>query len=785
MDTRDFRVTLNGHQGTFAQSPFLTYQRQEGDNVRGGDSGSMASTFVSLPSASLQELNTAAYVPWSHNTQEDPYELICCTQSSIKSRKWMENADYERETDLQGLVSNILEEADSQDSYYSEGSLPTCSPIWSPKTLREELLQYVQSEPKTQHSTSYLLNCVSHGNFNKAQQQSVGKDVEEFSQVPSSVNTSQQWLFNLPNGDSHAVRPQKLPPGLPLPNAGNTYPSQIQQSKYVSMSACNDLKNSNPMSNFPDLSNIFEPESVMDSPCFDSFSDDQHTQSCVKSVCNEQYVPEDINPLVNSFQSFMASEHDGIRCGDFPIMHKKTGGMHREDSMTEPWKFASFPVSTQTNTLMQTPKQPVGEFETMQRDRNEGVSKQAFKPDGFSDFNPQSAEYLHLSHPFSAPLNLTNQHQNKMRMHRESINARMNQYSKSHIQQSQTQNKIKPQVQKEKRRMPMSGFPGEAFTRRPQTNTHMREGDTYHQPQSQYTDFQANMQSQRFDGQNSVASAGQAQQYMPFVYSVNDSIKPTSSNFSFGSALPYGSGVSGMDVGDKMSANDFAAFKAYISDIRSCRGESTYHGMASVMTASSWMNQGGHVIQSYVCLDACFEQWRCLEKDRKRVQVILTKTFLGKRTGAVTNTNLPKTSPNPSRVEYLIVNQMREQAKVATLLDRMESLCDIPLHSNIRTVLHRHHMAICITQARYKEDVANMTKHQRQRPHFPEGNDTFLMIIALKDLAATTRKLRTALWCALEMTLLKPVKTQDHHVSKDTTCTERCVSPFEGYYFKL
>lgn len=149
--------------------------------------------------------------------------------------------------------------------------------------------------------------------------------------------------------------------------------------------------------------------------------------------------------------------------------------------------------------------------------------------------------------------------------------------------------------------------------------------------------------------------------------------------------------------------------------------------------------------------------------------------------------------------------------QVASLLDRMECLCNTPLHMNIHTALSRHHMAICITQTRRKEEIAMMSKHQRQRAHFTEdrGNsycssrhmfffqtlpvltrclcfiDTLLMVIALKDLAATTRKIRTALWCALQMTLPKPVKRQDNHVNREATNGERGSSPFEGYSFKL
>ncbi|XP_044036085.1 meiosis-specific coiled-coil domain-containing protein MEIOC [Siniperca chuatsi] len=789
-------MAFDGHQSTFANSLFPTYQRQASVNVDGGNNGSVPLPFVSVPSVSLQEQDTASYVPWSYNPHDDPFGLINCAQSSIKSRKPTDNPDCDGETDLQGLVSNILDEADSQDSYYSERSLPTCNPVWSPKTLREELIQYFQSEAKTQHNPTFPPNYVSCEALSKVQGLSVDKDVEECSQQSNGLATNQQWLFNLPNRDrdSYTLRPQKLPPGLPMPNIGNTYLSQIQQSKYDNMSADRDRGNSQPVNNFPDLSDVFRPQIEMNSPCFHPYYEDHYIQSSTKPISNEQYVPQDINQLVSSFQSFMAGEHDSLCRGDFPNMHRQTVGMHHEDSMVEQWKITSPAMSTQSSPAMWTQKQLVGEFGTVQMERNGGVRKQTFKRDAFQDqpgFSPQNTEYLKQPKPFSASLKLPNQYQSKMTMHRENtslpINMSMNQYSKHHIQQGQIQSKIKSQMQKEKMRMHMSGCLGEGFSTRPLTNTNMRVGDKKQVlSQNPYFDHLGSMRSQRFDGETTMVSAGITQQLMPLLYPVNDhrrhsSVPINSSNFSSRSTLPYGSGVPGMDVGDVMSANECAAF----SDMMTRRGENTYHGMSSAMTSSMGMNQGGPVIQLYFYLDECYEQWRCLEKERKRTEVILTKTFVGKRTTAVTNTDLPKTPPNPTRVDHLIVNQMREQARVASLLDRMECLYNISLDTNIHTALNRHHMAICITQARRKEEIASMSEHQRQRAHFTEDRDTLLLAIALKDLAATTRKLRTALWCALQMTLPKPINKRDHHVNREATHREGCSSPFEGYSFKL
>lgn len=149
---------------------------------------------------------------------------------------------------------------------------------------------------------------------------------------------------------------------------------------------------------------------------------------------------------------------------------------------------------------------------------------------------------------------------------------------------------------------------------------------------------------------------------------------------------------------------------------------------------------------------------------------------------------------------------------MASLLERVEGL-GIFLHANIHTALKRHHMAICITQARCTEETANLSQHQQQKAYFTEyrGNlhrshrctcvffsaavlsvltcfsfvDTLLLVGALKDLAAATRRLRTALWCALQMAQPKPVKRQDAHINKEATDTASSPSSFEGYYFYI
>uniref|UniRef100_UPI003AAE448D meiosis-specific coiled-coil domain-containing protein MEIOC n=1 Tax=Centroberyx gerrardi TaxID=166262 RepID=UPI003AAE448D len=839
-------------------------------NGGSGNNGSVAQPFIPVPSFTLPEQDTA-YIPWSQNAHDDPYELIHCAQNNIKSRNPTDGTECEGEADLHGLVSNILEEADSLDNYYAEGNVSTFKPIWSPKTMREDLLQYFQSESKTQQNPAFLPNHTCRESFNKAQAQPMDKYFEEFYQQFNAFGNTQQSLFTSSNGgaDSYTSQPQKLPPGLPMPSTGNSYLSQIRQSKHDYISADKDRGNSGPMNNFPDLSDVFAPQSEMSSRCFDPYYADHSIQSSVKPMSNEQYAPQEVNKLVSNFQALMAGEQDSLRRREPPNTHRQPMEMHYEDSMAEQWKFTSPAMSTHSTPTMQIQKEQVGEFGTAQRERNGGVGKQTFQGDSSSQnlpgFNPQNVEYFQQPKPLSASFNPTNQYQNKMATHTGNasllVTLGMNQHPQHHSQQSQMQNKIKPprancgpsntsffsqsvsefvpqhshqmqrgplciqdysrgggpsthcqpgqgqagtgldsirkrdggsEMQLEKNRMHMAGFLGEGFNTRPHSNTHMRDGDKKQGlPQNLYFDLLGNMHnSQRFGGGNSTVSAGNAPQFVPLMYPVNDPRKRScmpfnSSNFSSRSSLPYGSGVPVMDLGDMMSDNEFAAFNPYLCDAMGCSGESIYPGMASASRSPRMMkNRGGPMSQLHFHLEECYEQWRCLEKERKKTETTLTKTFPGNRTAAVTSTSLPKMPPNPTRVDHLIVNQIREQGRVVSLLGKMEHLRSVPLHANINSALDRHYVAICVTQARRKEEFVNMSNCQRQgRAPFRDDRDTLLLAMALKDLCATTRRTRTALWCALQMTLPKSAEKPDHHAVREATFEESSCS--YSFSFKL
>uniref|UniRef100_A0A8C6JHG6 Uncharacterized protein n=2 Tax=Melopsittacus undulatus TaxID=13146 RepID=A0A8C6JHG6_MELUD len=86
----------------------------------------------------------------------------------------------------------------------------------------------------------------------------------------------------------------------------------------------------------------------------------------------------------------------------------------------------------------------------------------------------------------------------------------------------------------------------------------------------------------------------------------------------------------------------------------------------------------------------------------------------------------------------------------------MERLRSSPLHANISTALDKHLEVIHVVQSRRKDEIVNASNRQRQgAPRCQDDRDVFALALAIKEMIVTTRKARTTLWCALQMTLPK------------------------------
>lgn len=155
----------------------------------------------------------------------------------------------------------------------------------------------------------------------------------------------------------------------------------------------------------------------------------------------------------------------------------------------------------------------------------------------------------------------------------------------------------------------------------------------------------------------------------------------------------------------------------------------------------------GPANELHVRLEECLYQFKCLENERKKAETELSYINLQMKKF---NSPVHRLGPNPSRVDRLINESLKEHSRLFYLITKIDTLKNTIFYENTLKCLQNWLNGIRNVQEKRKNELLK-NRHRNGDTKNSDENDVIILANSINELSLLTSKVRTSLWCALQI----------------------------------